>query len=183
MDLKFELNPVRFDSAGCMRAIVARAEMYMNATATQMMEIMRVYVDKLGNGSGAMKADAKKAIREILHEVTSEYINLEIGVDESYAKSMSEQFFVRTMVVLHGNQGSGPIHTKPGKATWKKHVNYKSVNNTSKSIYPIEQFDWRLDYSQSIIDCTMKDLEKYFKDMLKYIADSCDEAFFAKFLY
>lgn len=183
MDLKFERNPVRFDSAGCMRAIMQRAEVYMSATAGQMIEIMRVHIDKLGNGSGAMKADAKAAVREILREVTSEYISMDIGVDESYARAMSEQFYVRTMVVLHGNQAEGPIHTKPGKSTWKKHVNYRSVNNYSKTVHPIPEFDWRLDYSQSIVDNTMKNIEKYFKKMLDYIADSCDAAFFAQFLY
>lgn len=182
MDLKFERNPIGFDSAGCMRAIMKMAEAYMNQTADIMMEIMKKHIDRLGNGSKIMKADAKAAVREILREVTSEYINLEIGVDESYARAMSEQFYVRTMVVLHGNQAEGPIHTKPGRSTWKKHVDYRSINNYSKTVHPLPQFDWRLDFSELIVQDTIKDLEKYFRDMLNAIAGALDAEFFAGFI-
>ena len=182
MKLNFESNNLTFDSAGCHAAIMKMAEAYMNMTSDKMMEIMRTCIDLLGNGSHTMKADAKKAVREILHEVTNNSINIEVGVDEAFARSMSEQFFVRTMVVLHGNNAEGPIHTKPGRSTWKKHLNYRSVNTRSKSVYDIPDFDWRLDYTQSILDWTMRDIEKYFKDMLKFIEANCTADFFASFI-
>ena len=182
MDLKFERNPIGFDSAGCMRAIRMMAEAYMNQTEDIMIEIMKRHVKEYGNGSKIMISDAASAVREILREVTNEYINIEVGVDESYARAMSEQFYVRTMVVLHGNQAEGPIHTKPGRSTWKKHVDYRSQNTYSRTVHPIPQFDWRVDVTQAVLKSTMQDIQQYFEDMLRYIGDACDAAFFARFL-
>ena len=183
MKLEFTKNQLTFDSAGCHKAIMMMAEAYMNQTADQMIEIMRRWVDELGNGSSIMRDDAKAAVREILHEVTSEYLNYEIGVDEAMARGMSEQFFIRVMVVLHGNQTGGPIRTKPGQSTWKKDVNYRSKNKTSESSYDIPQFDWRFDVSKGVVEMTIKEIEKYFKDMLSNIEKICTADFFASFLH
>ena len=183
MKLEFTKEPITFDGVACSRAIMKIAENYMSETSDKMVAIMRVWVDKLGNGSHIMRADAVAAVREILREVTSEYINIEVGVDEAMAKSMSEEFFIRTMVVLHGNQAGGPIKTKPGQTTWKKNVTYSSVNTYSQSVYNIPQFDWRFDVAAGVVEMTMKEIEKYFKDMLSSIEKICTAEFFASFLH
>lgn len=171
LNLKFEPNKVSIDTKGAITAIQKLAEAYMDIVSDRMVEIMRRWVYELGNGSKVMRNDAKAAVREIVHEVTNEYLNYEIGIDEAAARGMSEQFFVRVMVVLHGNQASGPIHAKPGQSTWKKDVNYRSTNVYSRTPYPIPQFDWRVDVSKGVVEMTIKEIEKVFRDMLHDLSE------------
>ena len=164
MDLKFTPNKISINTAGATTAILKAAEAYMNQTSDKLIEIMKIQIDTNGNGSKIMRSDAIRAVREISREVAEDHITIEAGFDEAMAASMAKDFYVRTMVVIHGNQAGGPIHTKPGQSTWKKHVIGYGMSG-AKSVYDIPQFNQN-DVSKKIVDNTMKEVKKYFKEML-----------------
>lgn len=173
-------NKLGFDTEGCMKAILLAADAYMKETSDTLILLFKQEIDRNGNGSRFMKADAKKAVHEILHEVADDCITIEAGFDEDLARSMSVDFYVRTMVVIYGNQGSGPIHSKPGMSTWKKNV-VGYGPSTAKTKYNLPQFN-QLDASKGIQKNVMKQIEKHFRDVVKKLASMFDGEFFGRFI-
>lgn len=169
MKLEFTKNQLSINTDACTDAIIRMAEAYMNQTSDKLVEIMKQQIDANGNGSHFMKSDAKKVVHEISRDVARDHITIEAGFDEAMASSMAKDFYVRTMVVIYGNQANGPIWTKPGQSTWKKNViGYGPSGARTK--YPLYRFN-QFDFHDKLVDNTMKEVEKYFKDMLGEIRD------------
>ncbi len=159
---------------------MAAADALMSETSDILLMIMKKEIDRNGNGSSYMKTDAKRVVREILHEVVADHINIEAGFDEAMAHGMATDFYVRVMVVVYGNQAGGPITSKPGMATFKKHVTGPSPS-TAKTKYDIPQFN-QYDASDGILENTMKEIERYFDVMIAKLNDVLSAEFFAGFL-
>lgn len=176
----FVANHLSFDAAGCNRAIVKMAEAEMNELSDMMITQFKWQIDRNGNGSAIMRNDAKTVVREILHEVLSDHLTYEVGFDESLAASMAKDFYVRVMVVIHGNQGGGHIKSKPGLSTWKKHVIGYGPSN-AKEEYDIPQFDQE-DVADGIRDNVIKNIESHFETMLIKLCIALDGPFFEGFI-
>ena len=176
----FTPNKLGFDSASCNRSIMKAADTLMGETSNILVQLFKNEIDRNGNGSKTMREDAQKVVREILHEVAEDHITIEAGFDEAMARSMATDFYVRTMVVIYGNQAGGPIWTKPGVSTWKKNVtNYgESRAKTRYQLYRFNQFD----FHDKMVENVMKQIEKYFKDMLDKLCDSLTGDFFGQFI-
>ena len=180
MSMKFERNKLSFDSGACIESMKQTMSAYMNMLSDQFIEIMRKQIDINSLASKRMKSDAKSAVREVSREITNEFIEAKVGFDESYARGLAVDFYVRTMVVMFGNQAGGPITTKPGQSTWKKHVtNYSE--STAKTEYAIPQFD-QPGFANKILENTIKQIEKYMKDMLRSMSQVFNGSFYGAFL-
>jgi hypothetical protein len=174
-------NKLGFNAAGCSTAILRAADALMQETVDIMLIIMKKEIDKNGNGSSDMKADAKTMVREILHEVAEDHISVDAGFDEAMANSMARDFYVRVMVVLHGNQAGGVLYSKPGASTFKKHVRGYGPS-TAKSVYKLPDGFNQLDASDGILNNTMKEIEKYFEVMIAKLATMLTGDFFGQFI-
>lgn len=174
-------NKLGFDSAGCMRAIMAMADAYMSQTSDILITLFRKEIDRNGNGSQDMKQDAKAIVHEILHEVAADHITIEAGFDENMAHGMAIDYYVRTMVVIYGNQAGGILTSKPGLSTFKKHVRGYGPS-TAKTVYKLPDGFNQTDASGGIRENAMKEIEKYFEVMMIKICGSLDGNFFGQFI-
>lgn len=177
----FTPNKLGFNSAGCMRAIMAMADAYMSQTSDILITLFQKEIDRNGNGSKFMRSDAKSMVREILHEVTEDNIKIEAGFDEGTARSMAKDFYVRVMVVIHGNQAGGTLHSKPGMSTFKKNV-VGYGKSGAETVYDLPSWFNQPDISGILRDNVMKEIEKYFEVMLIKINESLTGDFFAQFI-
>ena len=177
----FTPNKLRFNSAACMQAIMAMADAYMSQTSDIMVTLFKKEIDRNGNGSSFMRSDAKKVVHEILHEVAQDHITIEAGFDEAMAASMAKDFYVRVMVVIHGNQAGGPLTSKPGMHTFKKNVVGYGLS-TAETLYPLPPKFNQPDISAPLRDNVMKEIEKYFEVMMIKICESLSGDFFSQFI-
>lgn len=177
----FTPNKLGFDSRGCVTAILKMADAYMSQTSDILITLFRKEIDRNGNGSSDMKRDAKVVVHEILHEVAEDHITIEAGFDEAMAHSMASDYYVRTMVVIYGNQAGGKLMSKPGRSTFKKHVRGYGPSG-AKSVYKLPEGFNQIDASAGIRDNTMKDIEKYFEVMIIKINVSLTGEFFGQFI-
>lgn len=177
----FTPNKLGFDSAGCMRAIMMMADAYMQETSDIMITLFQKEIDRNGNGSSDMKGDAKTLVREILHEVAADHITIDAGFDESMAQSMARDFYVRTMVVIHGNKAGGKLTSKPNMSTFKKHVRGYGPS-TAKTVYKLPNGFNQVDASKGISGNVMKEIKKYFEVMIIKINAALTGDFFGQFI-
>lgn len=181
-DLK--MNKLSYNVGGAMSDVKRFVDGALDACADKLVEIFKHEIQRIGNGdSQFMRPDAAKQVRKIVHEVCDDKINFEVGIDEDALKGMSEEIYVRVMVVIHGNMAEGkPLYTKPGQMTYKKYVKDKSMAPEWMDRYalPIEfsQYD-KVEY---IVRNSMKQIEKYYKDALNAIDQWLDGDFWGKFI-
>lgn len=154
-------NKIGFDVNGAMSEINEVIMLCLDELSVDFQEIIRKEIIKNGNGSDIMKDEALKHVKEISRKFDGGIAELEVGVDENVG---DERARIRTVVVLHGNLNSGPLFTKPGKQTWKKHVNYRSLSK-AKTVYHVDNF-MQLDISSKLLENSMKQVEKYARRFL-----------------
>lgn len=181
----FTPNKLGFDTTNCYSEIMKIADEEMDKTADKLIEIVRDWIRYLGNGTDAMKWAARESIGKIVHDIGRDYIEIGVGVSEatSRARSAADQFYVRAMVVIYGNQGGGPLREKPGQATYKKEVFGYGIpdpdTRTGKMLPagfnqgPVDKY---------IHDNSMKDIQKHFEDMILNISERCSAEFFGQFI-
>lgn len=170
-------NHLGFDVYGVMSEINEVIEICLDELSVTFQEIIRRQIIKNGNGSGIMKDEALRHVKEISRKFNGDIIELEVGVDEDEG---DERAKIRTVVVLHGNLNSGPLFTKPGNQTWKKHVAYRSTS-TAKHVYHLDNL-MQLDVSGKLLDNSMKEIEKHFKQFLDNIAKMINMIDFSQFI-
>lgn len=181
------LNKIGYDVAGCNRAIEFIIKAKVDELSDRVIQLFREQIDMNGNGSSVMRADAKRAVREISRKMEEGILTLEIGVDEDFARSVSSQFYIRTMVAIHGNLmlGGGRIYTKPGQDTWKKHVNYHSINRYSKNVYRLKQFEQKSKSKKilnGVLSNVFKGSNKYIAGWLRNLDETFSGDFFGQFI-
>ena len=157
-------NKLSFDTVGAMDEITGAIDICLDELSGQFQEIIRKQIRENGNGSGIMKDEAMRHVKEFSRKFSGSVIELEVGVDEDIG---DERARIRTVVVLHGNQNSGPLLTKPGQATWKKHVSFRSQSTATK-VYHLDNL-MQLDISGKLLENAMKEVEKYADDFLNAI--------------
>lgn len=134
--------------------------------------IMKRYIRYTGQASGIMREDAATQIKEIIHEATRDYVYIQFGFDDT--KLGDEQQFVNAMVVLYGNNHSGPLYSKPGGTTWNKHVRYKRASN-AKRIFRLPQGFNQTGMSDRI-KYVEQELEKLWKDLVVIVNNALGTA-------
>ena len=150
-------------------------------TSDILVNLFKIEIDRNGNGADVMKNDAKKVVREIMREVAEDHITIEAGFDEDMARSMARDFYVRVMVVIHGNQAGGKLYSKPGMYTFKKHV-IGYGPSTAKTRYKLPKGFNQVDVSKGIRNNVMKEIEKYFEVMMIKLCGSLTGEFFGRFI-
>ena len=118
----FKANNIGFDAARFRRDFLAMLNSATDTLSKKIIELMRNEIMLNGNGSEDMKKTAMQQVREISRKITDHEFELVVGIEEEGLGEFKDQTFTRTMVVLHGNNANGPLMTKPGKMTWRKHV-------------------------------------------------------------
>ena len=177
----FTPNRLGYMGAACTEEIRKICAEEMERTSDILVEIIQKQIDYLGNGTKAMKWAAKQAIKKILVDLYNPVMTIGVGVDEDYAQSVSFQFYVRALVVIYGNQHDGPLKTKPGKNTFKKEVFDYGPSKAQKEYNLPDGFNQE-SVAQYIQENTLKEIQKYFTDMMDNIDRRCSEAFFGQFL-
>ncbi len=167
----FVPNKLSINIASCQAELEKYADHQMEICAEHLMRIMRRQIEENGVGSWFMRNTAIKQVKEILHEVVDGKITIECGIDEAALKGAEEAVYVRTMVVLHGNEAEGkPLKTKPGQDTYGKHVTNKGPSS-ARTVHNLPA-SWSFgDVTAGIVENTMKEVKKYFDDMLEAIAE------------
>lgn len=124
----FTPNRLGFNSSGYMNEFRRYLDLALDRLSYSVQDIMRREIMNNGNGSRVMRSTACAQVKELERNIDGTEVELIVGIDEDSLGGFTNQTFVRTMVVLHGNVTSGPLMTKPGKLTWKKDVNYMSMS-------------------------------------------------------
>lgn len=119
----FTPNKLGFDTAGYMREFYSCLDISLDRLSRNVIYIMRSEIMANGNGSGVMRQTAAQQVKEISRTIKGTEVELVVGIDEDTLGGFTDQVFVRTMVVLHGNVAHSPLMTKPGQMTWTKNVN------------------------------------------------------------
>lgn len=177
----FKPNKIGYNSKACMQSLLRVADAMMTESEDTLIRLYKYEIDRNGNGSHVMKESAKSVVRSIVHDVFEEKIHIEAGIDEKMARSMATEYYIRTMVVIHGNMAQGGIHSKPGMSTWKKHVRSFGPS-TAQSKYDITQFN-QWDVSDHIQENVMKQIEHWFRVMLIRLLEYCRTTnFFSQFI-
>lgn len=165
-DLK--LNRLSFDTAAFMTLFKDICNLYLDDLSEKLKNLVMGDIWINGNGSyDVMRMTACAAVKETKREITNNHILLEVGIDMDELRSKSEALYVRVYVVLHGNQSEGPLHEKPGAATWNKHVISKRIpepdKRNSDNYLPDEfnQEDVLLDIVGKVSENVQRDANKY----------------------
>lgn len=181
----FVANHLSFDTAGAIALIKNIYNLYLDDLSQNLINIVQREIAKNGNGSDLMKLSAMAEVRETRREITDSEIILEVGIDTAALKS-HENVYVRVMVVLHGNQGSGKLKTKPGEMTWTKHVIVKRLS-PAVTEYPLpdefNQTDQETDIVAGVESNVSKQANSYIKAFagnVKGALDSIDWSAFVK---
>ena len=124
----FVPNKLGFNTNAYMQEFYRYLDIALNRLSYSVQDIMKREIMANGNGSKVMRETACAQVKEIERKINGSEVTLTVGIDESKLGGFSDQVFVRTMVVLHGNVAWGPLMTKPGRMTWKKDVNYMSMS-------------------------------------------------------
>ena len=121
-------NHLGFNYAAYMKEFFSCVDIALNRLSRGIQDIMRREIMANGNGSAIMRRTACEQVKEISRSINEKEVELVVGIDEDKLGGFTDQTFVRTMVVLHGNVTSGPLMTKPGQMTWNKHVTNMSMS-------------------------------------------------------
>lgn len=174
-------NKIGFNSAACYAAIQKWAEGLMTGLAEKLKEVMTREIMSNGNGSPThMRIPTVAQIKEVIHEVTDSHIRIGVGIDPAAIGALDERMRIIVGVVLYGNQGGGPIHTKPGQDTWKKYVSARGPSGAD-SVYSLPQFDQQ-DNSTQMMDNIEKQMHIYIDEFVDTMNSWLDASFFQQFV-
>lgn len=138
---------------------------------------------QIGHGSTDMKSDAASLVNHVLREASFQRVVFDAGItDEAMGAIAAEDFFVRVMVVLHGNQAHGPIWTKPGGSTFAKGV-VGPRESPAKELKPLPFFDQPGDRVRAIIDSAIKLITPIFDACVASIHEQISGDFLTQFLH
>lgn len=178
----FTPNVLTFDSAGAMNLIRQVIDWHLDELSGFLQNIVRAAIVALGNGSKVMRLFTAGVVEETKREITNSQVVLEVGIK---MENLPEDGFVRVSVVLEGNQGSGPLVTKPGNVTWRKHVVGRG-ESTAKTSYPLpagfNQGSKMDNVLNMIFQNVQNDATKHVNDFIRNINSDVSRLDFSQFL-
>ena len=166
---------IGFDTVAFQREFASCVNIALDWLSGKMHDELCSAIAQCTEAANVMIIDTQKQVKEISRNVTASVAEIEVGVDEGQVPA--GQTYVRVMVTLHGN---GTISTKPGVATWKKHVTGQSMS-TATTEYRIPQFD-QADHSGQMMENFDKNMEKHIKVFLNMLADLVNSIDFSQFI-
>lgn len=176
------LARMSFDTATCFTSIQQIAMSEMNYLEEELIKIFKDEISRNGNGSGIMVQAAEDAVHEISREVTNEFIEYSVGIDEDQLRGMSIDTYVRVMTVIHGNNADGPLHSKPGQVTFRKHVLTHGIS-TAKTIYNLpDGFNWPVDVAGHINRNAVKRIQLLFTEAISRISQAVTSDLLSSFV-
>lgn len=170
-------NKLRLDVNGLMSEINESIYICLDELSYKFQEIIIRQIRENGNGSGIMKDEAIRHVKEISRKITNSEIELEVGVDENIS---DERARIRTIVVLHGNLHNSPFVTKPGEPTWRKHVAYRATSR-AKSVYVLYNL-MQFDVAGKLLENSMNEVEKYTKTFMDNVQKAIDLVDFSDYV-
>lgn len=183
-EINLEVKKVSFNTKGFIEAVQRIVDEALSSVAEDFSYILQDYVRQNGNGSGIMIDSAVSAVESVLKEMTTERVLYEIGIDESKLSGKGEDFMVRVLVVLHGNQAGGSIREKPGVATFKKHVMNKGIPDPDRRTgKDLSQFNQSEDIVEGVIRNALEEIKPVFDDCVRQVTEEIsDPAFLNSFV-
>lgn len=184
-DLK--MNHLSYDVAGFDAEFKKILNLALNHLSARVADIFKREINANSEASQPMKNAAIESVREISRKITDAMVELEVGVDEAYARGKGTEFFVKTMASIYGNLklGNGKLFTKPGKQTWRKHVTDYHTNTFSKEAVRLEGFEQKghsNEMVQGVLSNVMQDTNKYVEDFINMINSYLTENLFGSFI-
>jgi len=170
---------VRFDKAGYMAEVKSCINIALDQLSGHMHDVMCRAISQCSEAANVMIMEAQKNVKEISREVTDSTAVIEVGIDEG-AIAGGEQGYVRVMVALHGNLAGGPIFTKPGQSTWKKHVAGKGPSGATVE-YALPFFE-QSDHSDVMMKAFEHDIAKHIKDFESIVHAMLDAIDYSRYL-
>lgn len=172
-----------FDAKGAKAAIDEIIDFNLDELSNYLQRTVRSEIFRNGNGSPkVMRLFAAALVEETKREITDDLVTLEVGIK---MEGLPEDAFVRVSVVLHGNQGSGPLMTKPGQMTWGKHVIGKSAS-TAKTAHALPDGFNQDDKFDDILEQVVKNVEnesaKYVRAFIRAVNRDVQQIDWSRFL-
>ena len=172
----FTANKLGFNSNAYMNEFNRYLDIALSRLSYSVQDVMKREIMTNGNGSKEMRETACAQVQELERKIDNNEVTLVIGIDESKLGGFSDQVFVRTMVVLHGNVAHGPLMTKPGRMTWKKDVSYMSqspsLNKDGSPRKPKMMPDGFMQFEKANgFGASRQMLDNIFGDQLNHIID------------
>ena len=160
---------IGFDSAGCNALIKKIYNVHLDVLSEKLINIVRGDIWLNGNGSfKVMRLFTVALVEELKREIASDHILLEVGIKMD---QLPEDAFVRVSVVLHGNQASGPLVTKPGVATWGKHVIGHEVHvKAGEESYDLPEGFTKYDVIDEIKKNVDNNIQRHINDFMNAVA-------------
>lgn len=181
----FTPNQLSFDTAGFMKEFDSFLTIATNWLSSRVIDLFQNEISINSEASKEMKKAARDSVREISRKIVGGILELEIGVDESYAHSRGTEFYVKTMATIYGNLAQKRIYTKPGQYTWRKDVTDYHLNTKSKKVRRIKQFEQK-DHSKKMVNGMLKNVNnmsnKYLDQYIEMIDRFLDAALFDKYV-
>ena len=180
-----QINHLSFDTKGFMSLFLAIVNTHLDTLSQYLKNLVMGEIWLNGNGSAIMKLTACAHVKETNRVVTSDMIELDVGIDMD---GLPENIYVRISVVLHGNQGSGPLYEKPGVATWNKHVIAKGIPDPDRrnadNALPagFNQTDKMKDIEKGISENIEHRANKYVNDFLRALEADLSRVDWSSFL-
>lgn len=182
-------NRLYFNSVGCMNEIKHIIGMQLDKLSVLMIRIISTEIQKNGNGSSKMKSRAIQNVKETKREITNDHVTLEVGIDLDELKG-DEELFVCVSVVLHGNMNGAAwtwrdaqvMYTKPGVATYGKHVTDKRVHVPSHWKPRAMPGFAQPDESRGMYENIDKEIEKHVDDFMNNVVNAIDHMDWSVFI-
>ena len=177
-----QLNHLTFDVNGFMAEFESVLNNLLDQLSIKVQDMMAKEIMANGNGSKEMRDTACQQIKEISRKITATEVELVVGIDEdALSGSFSDQVFVRTMVVLHGNVTAGPLMAVPNKMAWDKHVRNYRVSEHVKNAYILPdgmmQYEMVNGFGHKSKGVSRNMLDNIFEGQLKTVVGDFDDAF------
>lgn len=185
-------NKLSFDTKAFMYRVHKIVDMNLDVLSNKLQQIVIHEIWENGNGSKIMRIDACAQVKETKRTTIKNRIHLAVGIDLKELKSKREDLFVRVSVVLHGNLGSGPLLTKPGKDTWKKNVTNKGPS-CAKTVWMLPgegesgaqgfvQIDVMGDILRGVSENTEKKIKKSVEDFIDKVNHDLNTTNFSSYI-
>lgn len=173
------LFPIKFDKAGYMAEVKSCINIALDQLSGHMHDVICRVIAQCSEAANVMIIEAQRNVKEISRKVTDDTAEIEVGIDEG-AIAGGEQGYVRVMVVLHGNLAGGPIFTKPGQSTWKKHVTGRGPSSATVE-YALPFFE-QPDRSEVMMKSFEHDIAKHVKDFESIVYGMLDAIDYSRYL-
>lgn len=178
-------NSFSYNSAACMNEVQSILKTLVEKYAGLFVDIFKKNIEEgtsLGPGKPQWRQELTKHIQEQAFNISSSIIEAEIGFPENLY-SMSYGLFMKAMLVMYGS-GIHGLYPKritagpPGRLVWDSDLNYQVPSLQDAHDLPLT---WN-HIGNDALNETLKDMAKYFDDLLNEAYRSIDASLFRRYV-